>query len=187
MHKVPSLGRFPGLEASALSAEQVLTLDELVDGRGMIPAPYRFLIASPKVVQHLGALGTDLRKTGELTRREMEIVILVTAQHLGSSFVKAAHRRLGGLAGLSDDIMDAILEGRVPDLADPRERAAYEVTVALHRDAAVPQEQANAAERVLGLKTIAEIIAFIGNYTVTCYTMRFVDAQAPARPAGSSS
>ena len=185
MHTVQPLGRFPGLPPSALSAEQVATLDGLVDGRGIIPAPYRFLIASPTVVKHLGALGTELRKTGELSKREMEIVILVTARHLGSSFVQAAHRRIGGEAGLSDAVMTAILAGTTPELPDPRERAAYEITEALHRHTSVPPEQAKAAELQLGLKSIAEIIAFIGNYTVTCYTMRFTDTQAPAPKSGA--
>jgi 4-carboxymuconolactone decarboxylase len=171
------LGRFPGIKASALTVEQTKAVEDLVGGRGSVPAPYRFLIASPMVVEHIGTLGTDLRKRGELTDREMEIVILVTAVHLRSEFVKAAHRRAGGKAGLSDEIMDAILGGKIPNLPDERERNIYDITVALHQDVPVSQSNAEKAEKALGLKIVSEIIAFIGNYTITCYVMRFVDAR----------
>jgi 4-carboxymuconolactone decarboxylase len=171
------LGRFPGIKASALTAEQTKAIEALVGGRGSVPAPYKLLIASPMVVEHVGTLGTDLRKRGEVTDREMEIVILVTAYHLKSAFVMAAHRRAGAKVGLSDEIMDAILSGKVPNLPDERERACYEIAIALHQENPVSQAKAEKAEKVLGLKTVSEISAFIGNYTITCYVMRFVDAK----------
>lgn len=182
MADVHGLGRFPGLASTSLDDEQRGALARLESGRGNVPAPYRFLIASPLVVDHLGALGTDLRKRGDLTDRELEIVILVTAQHFRTPFVQAAHRRLGRRAGLSEAVIDAILEGRAPALDDERERCAYRLAVALHAEPSVPQALAAEAEHTLGRKMIAEIIALIGNYTATCYTMRFVDAQASELP-----
>jgi hypothetical protein len=94
--------------------------------------------------------------------------------------VKWAHRRIGKDAGLPEDVMDAILERRVPNLPDARERAFYELAAALHHNLVVPQEAAERAQKVLGNKAIAEVIAFIASYAGAAYTMRFVDGKPPA-------
>lgn len=179
MKDIAPLGRFPGLKASELSPEQVAAIETLVGGRGAVPAPYRFLIASPKVTRDLGQLGIDLRQDAKLTPREREIVILVTATELGSEFVKFAHRRTGVSVGLPDDILDAILAGRTPVLTDDHERTVYKLAISLHRDNPVPQDKAEHFEKMLGNRMVADVIGYIANYTATCFVMRFVDSKPP--------
>lgn len=179
MSDVLPLGRFAGMASTALSERQRNALDMLVDGRGTVPAPYRFLIASPLVVEHLGALGTALRKEGELSFRELEIVVLITAGVLQTPFVLAAHREIAVKAGLAEETIEKLIAGAEADLNDPREKMTCDLAKALHRYASVPQGLAKDSEAVLGSRAIAEIIAVIAVYTATCYTMRFVDAQPP--------
>jgi 4-carboxymuconolactone decarboxylase len=181
---IRSLGRFRGLKAASLSAAQSAVLQRLTSDRGSVPAPYRYLIASPVVVEHVAGLGTQLRQSGELTDRELEIVVLVTARHFRTEFVEAAHRRISRKVGLPDSVIDAILSEVAPTFSDAREARVYELAKALHENPVLSERAAAEAEQSLGAKMIAEVIAVIGLYTVTCYTMRFVAASASEVGAG---
>ena len=182
MPDVDPVGRFPGLKAGELSAEQIEVLDQITEGRGRVPVPYRFLIVNPVVARAFGALSIMLRKQGVLTPREREIVTVVTAHHFKNAFIMAGHHRMGMEAGVPKAALDAIINGQVPDLPDARERAVYELAFALHNEAPLSQDKAERAEKALGLKSVAEVIAFMGSFAMNVYTLRYVDM----RPAGKA-
>lgn len=175
MPDVASVGQFPGFKAAELSAEQVEVLGEIAEGRGAIPTPYRFLIVNPVIALALGNLSIALRTKGHLTPRERELVIVVTAHHFKNAFIQAGHHRMGLEEGLPKAALDAIINDQVPELSDPRERAIYELTFALHNEVPLSKEKAERAEKALGLKSVAEVIAYIGNYAANIYTLRYVD------------
>jgi 4-carboxymuconolactone decarboxylase len=175
MSTIPALGREPPLDPGQLTPEQREVVDELAGARGALPAPYRFLLHSPDVARGIGGLGTRLRESGVLSPREYEMVVLLTARHLGCEFVQRAHERIAPTLGLDPREVRALLEGTF-QASDPREAAVCEVTQALHAHARVPDAIAARARQTLGARGVAEVIGYIGIYTVTCYTMRYTGA-----------
>ena len=175
MADVGPVGWFPGFKESELTAEQKEVLHEITEGRGNIPTPYRFLIINPVVARAWGRLTTMVRKEGVLTPREREIAIVVTAHHFKNAFIQEGHHKMGVEAGVPKAAMDAIVNGQVPELSDPRERAVYELAYALHNEAPLSRDKAEKAEKALGYKSVAEVITYMGNYAANCYTLRYVD------------
>jgi 4-carboxymuconolactone decarboxylase len=174
---VERIGRFAGYTLDTLSGEQAASLKRLAQDRGGVPAPHRFLIASPMVVDHIAGLGTAIRRHGDMTLREIELVVLITSAKFGVGFVRETHKAIGVKAGLSAAVMDAVLAGKVPDELPPREKAICELALAVHHGA-VGEELSARMTKMLGNKLIAEVIGLMGVYAVTCYALRFVDAKA---------
>ena len=76
-------------------------------------------------------IGTFLNKQSSLSTREVEIGILVIAQHWDADYVRQAHIKAGKAAGLTQETIDAILAGRDPKLTDPHERAVHRFAASL--------------------------------------------------------
>src|SRR6185312_15624035 len=123
--------RLTDIPPDKLTADQKQVFDQLVEGRGRILGPYKIWIHSPAIASGMEHIGTFLNKKSSLSTREVEIGILVIAQHWDANYVRTAHIKAGKAAGLSQDTIDAILAGRDPKLTDPHERAVHRFAAAL--------------------------------------------------------
>src|SRR3954466_1942909 len=125
------MNRIAEIAPDALTPEQAQVFDQLTAGRGRILAPYKVWIHSPTVASGMEHIGTFLNKRSSLSSREVEICILVIARHWQGDYVVAAHIREGKKVGLSQEIVDALVAGKDPKLADPHERAVHGFAAAL--------------------------------------------------------
>ena len=164
-----------------LTPEQTTVFEQLVAGRGRILGPYKIWIHSPKVAAGMEQIGTYLNKRGSLSPREVEIGILVIARHWDAAYVRQAHIRLGKEVGLSDAIIDAVLAGRDPQLADPHERAVHRFAAALTAGAKLGDAEFAEIEKVLGRDGIAEVLVLLGYYTSVCLAMKVHEVPIPAQ------
>ena len=113
------MNRLVELPPEQQTPEQKKVFEQLVAGRGRILGPYKIWIHSPTVASGMEHIGTYLNKKGSLSEREVEIGILVIAQHWDADYVRQAHIKMGRQVGLSQEIIDAVLAGRDPKLANP--------------------------------------------------------------------
>ena len=95
-------------------------------------------------------IGTFLNKRSSLSKREVEIGILVIAHHWDADYVRQAHIREGKAAGLTQETIDAVLGGRDPKLADAHERAVYEFSRAMAGAVEADRCRVRQVEAVLG-------------------------------------
>jgi 4-carboxymuconolactone decarboxylase len=175
------MNRLIDLPPEELSAEQKTVFDKLTAGRGRILGPYKVWIHSPTVAAGMEAIGTYLNKRGSLSTREVEIGILVIARHWDAAYVRQAHVRLGKEAGLSDEIIDAVLAGRDPNLADAHERAVHRFAAALTAGAKLADAEFAEIEQALGRDGIAEVLVLLGYYTSVCLAMKVHEVPIPAQ------
>ena len=119
------MNRILDIPPEKLTPEQTTVFERLTAGRGRILGPYKIWIHSPTVASGMEHIGTYLNKRGSLSPREVEIGILVIAQHWDADYVRQAHIRLGKEVGLTQEQIDAILAGRDPKFADPHEQAVH--------------------------------------------------------------
>src|ERR1700751_4036027 len=178
------MNRLIDLPPEELSDEQKTVFDKLTAGRGRILGPYKVWIHSPTVAAGMEHIGTHLNKRGTLSTREVEIGILVIAQHWDANYVRQAHIKAGKVAGLSDEIIDAVLAGRDPKLDDARERAVHRFATALVAGAKLADADFAAIEAALGRDGIAEVLVLLGYYTSVCLAMKVHEVPIPGKPGG---
>src|ERR1700694_1360828 len=155
------MSRLLDLPPEQLTAEQKTVLDKLTAGRGRILGPYKVWIHSPTVAAGMEHIGTFLNKRSSLSTREVEIGILVIAQHWDADYVRQAHIKAGLVAGLTQETIDAVLAGRDPKLAHPHERAMHRFVTALVAGTKLLEADFAAIEKTLGRAGIAEVLVLL--------------------------
>ena len=173
------MNRLLELPPEKLTAEQTAVFSQLVAGRGRILGPYKIWIHSPAIASGMEHIGTFLNKKSSLSTREVEIGILVIAQHWDANSVRTAHIKAGKAAGLSQDTIDAILAGRDPKLTDPHERAVHRFAAALVGGATLSDAEFAETEKVLGRAGVAEVLVLLGYYTSVSLGMKVHEVPIP--------
>ena len=173
------MNRILEIPPEKLSPEQTTVFDQLTAGRGRILGPYKIWIHSPTVAAGMERIGTFLNKHASLSKREVEVVILVIAQHWKGDYVRQAHLREGNAAGLPQEAIDAILAGGDPKLADPHERAVHRFAEALVGGSKLSDAEFAEIETALGREGIAEVLVLLGYYTSVALAMKVHDVPIP--------
>jgi len=176
------MSRFQDIPPDAMSADQKTVFDNLVAGRGRILAPYRVWIHSPEAASKMEALGTYLNKRSHLTRREIDMAILVVASHWNSPYVMYAHIKQGMGEGLTREQLEAVRDGQTAiGLTDPREIAILELSREIVDGSKLSDERfAHFVERI-GRPALAETLILLGYYTSVALAMRIHDMPVPAQ------
>jgi 4-carboxymuconolactone decarboxylase len=176
------MNRLLELPPEKLTAEQSAVFNQLVAGRGRILGPYKIWIHSPTVASGMEHIGTFLNKRGSLSTREVEISILVIAQHWDADYVRQAHIKAGKTAGLTQETIDAILAGRDPQLTDSHERAVHRFATSLVGGAKLSDPEFAEIEAAIGRAGIAEVLVLLGYYTSVALGMKVHEVPIPPQP-----
>ncbi len=175
------------LSRDDMNEEQGRVYDEAKAAGGPLGGPYRAYIRTPKFMQLAQAMSNCLR-AGGLSPRERQIAILAVIRHWGAEFPWAVQVRASLAAGVEQEIIDAINARNVPQLADPRDKAAYDVATGLLADHGLNDATYEAAEAAFGLETLIGLVATVGQFSMTCCTANAFDItppeDAPARLSG---
>ncbi|GAA0578530.1 carboxymuconolactone decarboxylase family protein [Actinomadura livida] len=189
----PAPARLPLLSPGSLSDEQRLLYEALTGGpragdrlppfmadeSGRLLGPFNAMLYSPSVGLPLQDLGAALRFRTAFTKREREIATLVVAAHVRSDYEWYAHERIGRRAGLRDDEMDALREGRAPMFADVRERVVYEATRQLVAEDDLGDAVFTEAAATLGRPALVELVTLVGYYRALALQMRVFRVGVP--------
>jgi len=167
------------LPPEQLSTDQQSIFERLTAGRGRILGPYKIWIHSPPVASGMEQIGTFLNKKSSLSPREVEIGILVIAQHWQADYVRQAHIREGKRVGLAQETIDAILAGSDPKLTDPHERAVHRFASALVSGAKLSDKEFAEIEAAIGRAGIAEVLVLLGYYTSVSMAMKVHEVPIP--------
>ena len=166
--------------ADKLTAEQTAIFDRLVAGRGRILGPYKIWIYSPTVADGMERLGTYPNKHSSLSPREVEMTILLIAQHWQSDYVVQAHLREGRSAGLPEGTAQRrLVAGRTPAFDDPHEGGVFRFADALVRGVRLSDAEFGEVEAVIGREGIAEVLVLIGYYTSVASGMKVHEVPYP--------
>jgi len=175
------MNRILEIPPEKLSSEQSKVFDQLTAGRGRILGPYKIWIHSPTVASGMERIGTFLNKFSSLSKREVEIGILVIAQHWQGDYVRQAHIREGKAAGLSQETIDAILAGKDSKLADAHERPVHRFAAALVSGAKLSDTEVAEIEQVLGREGVAEVLVLLVHYPSVALAMKVHEVPIPQK------
>lgn len=180
MTSVDEFGRFPGIPPADMPPDQKDAYLRLVEGpRQRVPAPYRVWLSNPDLVRSLEPLGLHF-KASSLTPRETEIVILVTAAHIGSPYVLEVHGRFAAEAGIDAATIAALCRGETPAFADARETLVCVLAAALLRAPSISQSLHDRAVALIDHPAIADVTVLVGYYVAVAGVLKFYQVAAPA-------
>jgi 4-carboxymuconolactone decarboxylase len=175
------MNRIQDIPADQMTKDQAAVFDQLTAGRGRILTPYRVWIHSPRVASGMEQIGTFLNKRSSLSEREVEIGILIIAQHWQADYVLQAHVRGARDAGVPEAAIEAICAGADPKLTDAHERAVYAFAAALVAGVKLSDTEFTEIEASLGRAGIAEVLVLLGYYTSVALAMRVHEVPIPKR------
>ncbi len=172
------------LKYEQLTAEQKQLRDQIatfrkLDSTQSLGGPFDPFLESPVLGGILSNLGYFHRFQSSLNRRQIELVILITAAHCQAQFEWWAHEPMARKAGLDDAIIMAIKQGLPPRLTDPLEKMASEVAQALQGHQRLSTELYQRAAADFGRPGLIELISLCGYYTTVAMILNALAIPLP--------
>lgn len=165
-----------------LNAEQQAIADKLKQTIGRIGGPYSAWINRPQLCARIQNLSDYFRAGTILPDKLRMIGVLMSIRHWGADFPWAAQVPNGLKAGLSQAVVTAIGEGKVPSFTDLDEEAAYQVASELLERRTLSDATYRRALDRLGESVLIELVAVVGHFSTVSLTAIAFDIQ-PERPA----
>ena len=138
---------------------------------GQFGGPFDPWIRSPEVAARAMSLGNYIWERTSVGRRIVELAIIVTGRHWRSNVEWVAHERMAREQGISDEVIQAVFEQRVPENAPEDETLTIEVCRALHETQDLPIDLYDRAVAQWGEQGLMDIIQTIGFYTFVSMTL----------------
>ena len=151
--------------------------------------PFAALLNSPDVASRIAMIGEQLRYVSDtLSSDAREIVTLTTARTLKCQYVWTHHCDSARQAGVREEVVEAIREGRpAPGVCCRRRGCSSQFTRELLEDKQVRDATYSAIEHLLGQQGAVELIVTIGYYSMLCLAINALeigleDGVAPLLP-----
>jgi len=174
------VSRVPPVVYDELDAEQQRVYKEITGPRdGGFGGPYQVWIHAPDIANIFNQVANVLRVNGKLDKRLQELMILVLAKDWKCDYQWVVHIEAARKAGLSDEVVDAILHGQVPTLTEPDEQAVYDVVRELLDTKRLSQETYDRALSELGLPKLIELVTNSGRYTQAAMVANAFEVSTP--------
>lgn len=171
---------FPQVTKDKLDPQQRELWDELTLGpRGFytggpdaqrLPDLYNAWLQFPEFGKIVLQLGDTIRARQDLSGRLRELIVLVTSAKLGATVEFDFHVPFALGEGLSQDLVDAIRDGRIPPFGDDAERLVYECNVQLLETATLEVSTREQLVALIGYPGLVQLFAVVMLYVVTAWT-----------------
>jgi 4-carboxymuconolactone decarboxylase len=165
--------RYREFRREDLTAEQQQVFDGVAASRGgVVPAPFHLLIESPTLASVTYELGTFCRYRTGWAPHLFELIVLITATHWRADYEFSVHIPEAKKAGLSEETIAAVRDGRVPKLDDLDSKLVYDFTTAFYANREVPDALFNEAVARFGRPRVVELVGVLGYYSMLAIFMR---------------
>lgn len=172
--------RIPLPARAEMDPDQRRVHDKIVSGpRGRIQGPLRAALYNPELADRWQALGELLRYRTSLTARQSELAILVTGRACQSPFEWYAHRLEAEKIGIEAAVIEALLAGELPDGVSEDEQAVVRYVRELNRFNSVSDATYADALNRFGARTLVELTALVGYYTMVAMTLNTHEIPLP--------
>lgn len=163
-----------------MNADQRGVYDKIISGpRGKIQGPLRAAIHNADLADKWQALGALLRYKTSLSPRHSELAILVTGRACQSPFEWYAHCIEGKNAGIEEPIIKALLAQQEPSNLSDEDYIVWSFSKELNRYKSVSDATYRKALEKFGEKTVVELTALIGYYTMVAMTLNAHEIPLP--------
>lgn len=172
--------RMPPLDPAAMDEAQKRAADALAAGpRGGVKGPFIPLLRSPELMDQLQKVGEYLRFRSSLEPRVSEFVMLVVSRRWTQQFEWATHVPLALKAGVAQQVVDALAEGRRPAGMAPDEALAYDFCDELWRNKGVCDATFLVASQRFGERGVIDLLGLVGYFITVSLVMNVAHTPAP--------
>ncbi len=166
-------GRYRRLDRQALDADQQRIFDDIARPRkGQVPAPFHIYLESPELCQLVQALGAFCRYRTGLSPLLSETAILVTAAHWRAEYEFEVHAGEALKAGVPEDVVEALRQGREPAIGDPDADLVYRFSTTFYEIRDVPDALFEEAVGRFGRRVVVELVGVLGYYSMLAIALR---------------
>jgi 4-carboxymuconolactone decarboxylase len=177
---VTDVDRLPPVPPEEQTAAQREAVDRITAGpRGGIVGPFIPLLRSPEMMTRLQLVGEYIRFDSVLADELVELVILSVARAWYQQFEWGYHHPIALSKGLTEEVVDAVAEGRRPEGAPPAVLAVWELVDELQRTRQVSDATYAEAVEEIGEVGVVEAVATAGYYTTLAMTMNAAGTPPP--------
>ena len=162
--------RFKPLSYEQMTPEQRKMTDIAVAQRGT-GGSFNISVRDPDGGQLFFDMGDRVRFHMSVPDKLKELAITLTARYWGAQFEWLAHRRAAVEAGLSEDKVKAIAEGRRPIAMSADEEAVYNFVTELFRTKQSSDATFAAVKNVVGERGVVDLIVSAGYYQAVSMLM----------------
>lgn len=162
--------RFKPLSYGDMNPEQKKMTDIAVSQRGT-GGSFNINVRDPDGGQLFFNMGDRVRFHMSVPDKLKELAICLTARYWGAQYEWAAHHRAGVQAGLTEDQVKAIAEGRRPDGMSADEEAVYNFITELFKTKQVSDNTFAALKSVVGERGVVDLIVTAGYYQAVSMLM----------------
>ena len=121
--------RFPGLKYDELTPAQKVIADRAIAGRGTIGI-FNITLRSPELSEATRGIISS-RIPPVISARQNELAVLLTGRYWNAQYEFSVHHRVGVRAGISEETVAAIVQGRRPAALLPEEVPVYDFVTEL--------------------------------------------------------
>ena len=146
---------------------------------GRLFGPFNSLLYAPEVGRTYLDYFAAEKKNTTLDQRVHEIVILAVGAAWNAAYELYAHTAVGKVAGLPDDVIQAIVAGQMPEGLSEQEISAYEFTRQLAAEHRVDPAVYARAKSVFGDRGLVDIVNLAGLYLMTCAVLNAFEVPVP--------
>jgi len=182
--------RLPMIPADKLTDAQKKTVAQMQAGSFGVGGPFVALLREPKLAEQAYAMATYFRTDSVLGTKLTEFVIMLAARDWTQQFEWTAHYGRALKAGLKQETVNAIAEGRRPDAMPEDEEIVYDFWTELDHNKSVSDATYDRALKKFGEPGVVSITALNGYYAMLAMVLNVsrtpvvpANAQVPQLPA----
>ena len=172
--------RMPPLDPAKMTEAQRKAADALTAGpRGGVKGPFVPLLRSPDLMDRLQKVGEYLRFRSSLEPRINEFLMCVVSRAWTQQFEWCVHVPLALKAGVKQETLESLSEGRRPVAMTEDEEIAYDFWDELTRTKGVSEATYTRALRKLGEAGIIDMLGLLGYFTTVSMVMNVAHTPPP--------
>jgi len=173
-------GRLPTIPPDQYNEEQRQAAQEFMAARKVpVFGPFEPLMHSPQLMNQARAMGDYLRYKSALGTTLSELIILVTAREWTQDYEWYVHAPIALKAGIKQEIIDAIADGRRPEGMSEDEQIVYDFSIELHRNKRVSDSTYGRAQNKFGNKGVVDLTGINAYYTLLAMQMNMAEYPLP--------
>lgn len=180
---IPLSGEVSGSadDDNKMTEHQNMIANKLLNGpRGKIEGPFNTWLRCPELCDRLQKVGEYVRFNSSLPRRLSELAIILTARHWTAQYEWHVHSELARQAGITNDIIDAIARGDVPEFLNDDEKTVWIFCSELNATKSLSDETYRLIINTFGEEGLVELIGTVGYYGIVSMTLNIARVPLPS-------
>ena len=172
--------RLENQDYTDMNQEQRKIYDDIASGpRGSVRGPLAVWMHRAGLADKAQSLGEYCRYSSSLEPLLSEFAICLIARVWGSGYEWKVHSKIAIEAGVDQDVIKSISQGKMPSLMSEEQQAIYEFTMTLNKNKKISDELYEKTYKILGKDRIVDLVGILGYYTLISMTINVFGVQHP--------